>query len=188
MNEIKVKCPTCGKVLRLAETPDIGKAVFTCPVCNNKHVVGRCQRIQSMPSAEETQYAGSAGSNAYGAEETRIAGRETGSGGAGMQNIGHLVDAAGRNYQLRCGVNTIGRQANTSSATVQIQTPDLYMSRNHAVIEVRTVSGRTVYLLKNSTNKNPSYMNGSMISAGDQLVLNDGDRMKFGNTELIFKL
>ena len=43
MNEIKIKCPTCGKVLRLQDAPNINAAFFTCPVCEEKHVVGKCQ-------------------------------------------------------------------------------------------------------------------------------------------------
>lgn len=42
MNEIKIKCPTCGKVLRLQDAPNINAASFTCPVCEEKHVVGKC--------------------------------------------------------------------------------------------------------------------------------------------------
>ena len=44
MNEIKIKCPTCGKVLRLKDVPNINAAFFTCPVCKEKHIVGKCQR------------------------------------------------------------------------------------------------------------------------------------------------
>lgn len=44
MNEIKIKCPTCGKVLCLQEAPNIDAAFFTCPVCKEKHIVGKCQR------------------------------------------------------------------------------------------------------------------------------------------------
>ena len=30
MSEIKIKCPTCGKVLRLQDAPNIDAAFFTC--------------------------------------------------------------------------------------------------------------------------------------------------------------
>ena len=49
MNEIKIKCPTCGKVLRLKDVPNINAAFFTCPVCKEKHIVGKCQRYVEQP-------------------------------------------------------------------------------------------------------------------------------------------
>lgn len=63
MNEIKIKCPTCGKVLRLQDAPNINAASFTCPVCEEKHVVGKCQRYVEQPkpmasSGDETRYGG----------------------------------------------------------------------------------------------------------------------------------
>lgn len=182
MSEIKIKCPTCGKVLRLADAPNINQATFTCPICKDKHVVGNCQRFVEAPSfsSEETQYGGNANRSNYGGEETQIA--------SVPQGTGCLVDSTGRSYLLYQGVNTIGRQAQTSTATVQIMTDDHYMSRSHAVIEVHQANGKVIHLLKNGVNKNPSYLNGNLIADGDQLILNNGDRMKFGKTELTFKL
>lgn len=107
-------------------------------------------------------------------------------GPAPNRKTGKLVDAMGRCYQLKQGSNTIGRKATTSSATVQIQTTDRTMSRSHAIIEVYNQRGQTVHLLKNGANKNPSYLNGALISQFDQLILNNGDRIKMGSTELTF--
>lgn len=179
MSEIKIKCPTCGKILSLADAPNINQASFTCPICKEKHVVGSCQRYVNTPSAEETRIAGG---YATGGEETRIYSAPQ------QPAIGSLVDASGRVYALRQGINTIGRKAQTSSATVQIVTADLYMSRSHAIIEVRHAGDKFIHILRNGANKNPSYRNGALIADGDQEILNNGDRMTFGKTELTFKL
>lgn len=203
MSEIKIKCPTCGKVLRLADAPNINQASFTCPVCKDKHVVGKCQRVMNTPTSEETQYDSHQSTGYSCGEETQIGGcsqrsEETQIGGYSQRGdetrigfapkgAGCLVDSFGRSYPLRQGVNTIGRKAQTSTATIQIQTDDHYMSRNHAIIEVRHGGGKTICLLKNWDNKNSSYLNGTLVAAGDQLVLNNGDRMRFGKTELTFK-
>lgn len=76
MNEIKIKCPTCGKVLRLKDVPNINAAFFTCPVCKEKHIVGKCQRYVEQPkpiasSGDETQYGGGFVQQS-GGDETRI--------------------------------------------------------------------------------------------------------------------
>lgn len=183
--EIKIKCPSCGKILRLADNPNINNAVFTCPVCKEKHKVGNCQRITNAPvqniASEETQYSFQSMS-AGGVDETMIAGSTT-----KVLTPGRLVDNFGRSYTLNLGVSTIGRKAVTSIALRQIDTDDRTMSRNHAIIEVKASGGQLIHIIRNSANKNPSYLNGKIIEANDQLILNDGDRLKFGSTELIFK-
>ncbi len=198
MNEIKIKCPTCGKVLRLQDAPNINAASFTCPVCEEKHVVGKCQRYVEQPkpmvsSGDETRYGGA--SARQGGDETRIGSQpqcggsdETRIGSASSPAVGVLVDNLGRTYQLRSGINTIGRKAASSPASVQIATDDRTMSRSHAVIEVSHAGGKTIHILRNGANKNPSFLNGSLIGQQDQLILNNGDRIKMGNTEMTFKI
>lgn len=198
MNEIKIKCPTCGKVLRLQDAPNINAAFFTCPVCKEKHIVGKCQRYVEQPkpmasSGDETRYGGA--SAQQGGDETRIGSQpqcggsdETRIGSASSPAVGVLVDNLGRTYQLRSGINTIGRKAASSPASVQIATDDRTMSRSHAVIEVSHAGGKTIHILRNGANKNPSFLNGSLIGPHDQLILNNGDRIKMGNTEMTFKI
>lgn len=198
MNEIKIKCPTCGKVLRLQDAPNINAASFTCPVCKEKHVVGKCQRYVEQPkpmvsSGDETRYGGA--SAQQGGDETRIGSQpqcggsdETRIGSASSPAVGVLVDNLGRTYQLRSGINTIGRKAASSPASVQIATDDRTMSRSHAVIEVSNAGEKTIHILRNGANMNPSYLNSTLIGPQDQLILNNGDRIKMGNTEVTFKI
>ena len=184
MSEIKIKCPTCGKILRLNDTPNIDNASFTCPVCREKHIVGNCQRYVEPPKyvasvGEETQY-GSLSSRQTSTEEAQMVSAPQG-------DIGYLEDRFGNTYKLHLGINTIGRKANTSTATLQIDTTDRTMSRSHAIIEVRDAGGQIIHILRNGANKNPSYHNGTLIGSADQLILNNGDAVKFGSTELTFK-
>lgn len=190
MSEILIKCPTCGKLLRIKETVKL----FICPVCKEKHRVGNCQRIQKKPQKdiEATQYGTSQSNTSGSGEETQY--EPNGSGAVeetrvanAPVNVGYLVDSAGRRYQLSKGVNTIGRKAMTSNATVQVDDPNGYMSRNHASIEVRERGNQLLYIMKNTLNKNPSYVNGNLVNEGDQLILNHGDRLKLGFNELTFK-
>ena len=194
MSEISIKCPTCGKILRIKETPTINTAKFICPVCKEKHIVGNCQRIQKNrpKDIEATQYGTSQSTTSGSAEDTQY--EPNGSGAVegtrvanAPVNVGYLVDSAGRRYQLSKGVNTIGRKAMASNATVQIDDPNGYMSRNHASIEVRERGNQLLYIMKNTLNKNPSYVNGNLVNEGDQLILNHGDRLKLGFNELTFK-
>ena len=147
----------------MQDSPTINTASFTCPVCKEKHVVGNCQRFVEQPKpqqpvGEETQY-GPTASRMSSGDETQYAGggystigEETQIYSTPQSNIGSLVDALGRTYKLHLGINTIGRRASTSSATVQIDTADRTMSRSHAVIEVRNAGGQMVHILKNGAN------------------------------------
>lgn len=186
MSEIKIKCPSCGKILRIPYRPNIDKAVITCPVCKEKHIVGNCERYNPQPvnrtSAEETQYGDVR--NTSSGDETLIGDSDgTRIGTQQPVGVGKLVDGNGEEYLLRQGVNTIGRKASTSNATLQINTADRYMSRSHAIISVNA----GIHIIRNHENKNPSYVNGIMIVGNDQVVLNDGDNVKLGNTVLTFR-
>lgn len=184
--KIKVKCPSCGKVLILDDIPNIDKMSFTCPACKGKYLVGNCQRVvekSQVTTGEETQIVGY--NNTSSRKATQIVGYNNKV--SAVAKAGTLVDSFGRTYQLRFGINTIGRKANSSTATVQIDTSDRTMSRSHAVIEVRNAGGQAIHILKNGANKNPSYHKGSLIGPADQMILNNGDLVKFGNTELTYK-
>lgn len=154
-------------------------ATFTCPNCGQKHVVGDCQRYSPTPllDVDGTRYDAAAPA---GGERTVV-------GMPSPAEVGRLVDAGGAEYGLSMGRNTIGRKASTSTASVQIATSDRTMSRNHAVIEVRSVGAGVQHILSNGENKNPSYLNGMLIGVGDRLVLSSGDSIKMGETVLTFK-
>lgn len=195
MSEIKIKCPTCGKVLRLEGVPNINSAHFTCPVCKEKHLVGNCQRFTEQPNppsvCDETRYGYASVKQQHSTDETMLSGQggcdQTRIEPAQKQAAGTLVDCFGKSYHLQMGVNTVGRKAASSTASVQIATDNRTMSRNHAIIEVCNTGERIISILRNGANKNPSYLNGVLIGQQDQFVLNNGDHIIMGGTELTFK-
>lgn len=196
MSELKVKCPSCGKVFIIASQHGIETKTFTCTVCKTRSLIGPNLVVvkpkPASPAGEETQYGPSVRGCSTG-EETQYnpsgasRGEETVYNSSASQKPAQLVDNFGRSYSLHPGINTIGRKANSSTATVQIAVEDKYMSRSHAIIEVRNAGGQLVYIMKNGANKNPSYLNGTLVGPSDQLILNNGDRIKLGYTELTFK-
>lgn len=226
MADMRIKCPTCGKVLKIACSEGENKS-FVCPVCMQRHKVSECQKADPLPrrphvnpagprgdvapaaprSGGETQYGFGGGVPMGGGDETQfgpaprpaLGGDETQIGGLGgfagrghdetqvFARPGYLVDSLGNRYDLKEGNNIVGRRAMSSRATIQIEDPTGYMSRSHASIEVRIQGGSLLHILSNTINKNPSFVNGTKVEQGDQLILNDGDRLKFASTELTFK-
>jgi hypothetical protein len=95
----------------------------------------------------------------------------------------------GVNYPLVEGRNIVGRKGNTSKATVQIETADRYMSRQHVAIEVTTLPNGTLkVLLSNYQNKNLTSVDGQPIETGDAIRLTDGNAITMGHSTLTFKL
>lgn len=104
-----------------------------------------------------------------------------------LSATGKLVDNYGRSYSLAMGINTIGRGDSSSSASVQISTEDLYMSRNHAVIDVINTGREISHVLKFGENRQISiYHNGVPLNVGSNARLSNGDRIRLGHTELTF--
>ena len=87
----------------------------------------------------------------------------------------HLQHAA-QDYPLAEGQNLVGRKGDTSKATVQIDTTDRYMSRQHVCITVTTLpDGNVKAILSNYQNKNLTTIDGQEIETGDAIRLTDGN-------------
>ena len=89
-----------------------------------------------------------------------------------------LVDSAGREYFLREGENTVGREA----ADVLLGDPTV--SRRHAVI---TSEGGKVSV-SDLGSTNATYAAGIQVQANDRVEIVDGDELKFGSAVLTLRL
>jgi hypothetical protein len=95
----------------------------------------------------------------------------------------------GKDYHLEEGQNIVGRQGQTSKATVQIETADRYMSRQHCSITVTTLpDGTKKAVLSNYQNKNLTSVDGQEIETGDAIRLTNGNSITMGHTTVTFKL
>ena len=96
--------------------------------------------------------------------------------------------SSGRSYSLQLGKNTLGRKAPTSDASVQIETTDSFMSRNHIGIDVENQNGGIYCVLYNTRNRNKTLVNGTRVEDGDRIELQSGTIITLGNTQLKFTL
>jgi pSer/pThr/pTyr-binding forkhead associated (FHA) protein len=90
-----------------------------------------------------------------------------------------LVDVAGREYPLKPGTNTVGREA------ADVMLPDRTVSRRHAVVVVDP--GGEVWL-EDSGSTNGTQRAGRHVPAGQRAALDDGVRVQFGAVELILRI
>ena len=115
----------------------------------------------------------------FASEETEI----VGGGYDRASNAVARLTVNGRQYTLRSGRNIIGRQGDTSEATVQIVTNDMYMSRQHCVITVIPQSdGRVSAKISNYQNKNKTMINGRILDSMKEVWLPNVCDITMGHT------
>lgn len=186
METVKIKCPHCGVVLTIKYIPNLEQKSIPCPVCKKNSPYTSYRKIEPQSANPKDN-----GETLVNGDKTQLNDDETevGKGVSKKKSgIGLLrLPGLGISYNLHPGVNIIGRKAQTSNATVQIETSDRTMSRMHICIEVcQLKSGDYVHYLSNKDNKNDTYVSGQLVYKGDRIVLNGDESIKMGNTIVRF--
>jgi hypothetical protein len=103
------------------------------------------------------------------------------------KKIGKLV-CGGKDYELKLGMNTIGRESPKSTATLQISTVDRTVSRVHAEIEVVRLENERIKVIlrdirsKEKIDAKPMFIEDQLIFPEDRVHLENGDTFKIGDT------
>lgn len=170
-------CPNCRSRLSVQDVPGIQDKILACPICKYKAKVSLYQM-------------GQAGKGDQGAsdEATRLP------GSFGQQvktDTGQMrVLQTGQICELRMGSQVLGRLAQSGTADLQIGSDtyrDEYMSRRHVQIDVvRTALGIEHHLVEIGS-KNIIQLNGRDIMRGDEIVLNFGDKLTLGKTDIVLE-
>lgn len=93
----------------------------------------------------------------------------------------------GKVYPLRMGRNTVGRRSESSTATLQIETEDRYMSRVNAIVEVsRTAYGDWHIIIGSCNENNLVKIDGHSLLIGDRVVLQAGNIIRLGHSDIAF--
>ena len=169
---VEIVCPRCQVRLSVTNSKHEDVKRIVCPQCGKQMDI-RFRR----PKSED-------GATQLGGVPT---GGETQLGGAVVHPMSCHLMLNGKRYDLQIGRNTIGRKAKTSTADVQLDTDDLFMSRQHAIINVRRLpNGGITTSISNDQNKNATLVNNMELAKADEIVLNDGDQIKMGETIVTF--
>lgn len=198
MQTKRVVCPRCRAVLDVKNSQNETVKQITCPSC--KTVLQVKFQPQQEPLEAKTYYpspkqpAADSGKTQLGGAggDTKLGGSVSGSTVLGVPTKATAtakLTFGGKDYPLQVGPNIVGRQATTSKATVQIETADRYMSRQHCIINVSTLhDGSKKAVLSNYQNKNSTTIDGQLIGKGDEIRLTDGNSITMGHTTVTFKL
>ena len=88
-----------------------------------------------------------------------------------------------RNYQLRFGCQWVGRKKEGNDAEVQIPDDSRYMSKKHAIMELKcTAAG--VECTFEEHGKNPTSKEGITLVEDDIIFLNINDCLTLGTTKM----
>ena len=199
MQTKRIICPKCRAVLDVKNSQNETVKQITCPSC--KTILQVKFQPQQEPMEAKTFYAPPKRPMAdSGATQLAGVGGETLLGGSlngatqlytPTQNaaVTAKLSFGGKDYPLKEGQNIVGRQGQTSKATVQIETADRYMSRQHCSITVSTLpDGTKKAVLSNYQNKNLTTIDGQPIETGDTIRLTNGNSITMGHTTVTFKL
>jgi hypothetical protein len=172
---IQVKCPHCKVGLKVDERK-IPKGInsFKCPQC--KYDIP----LSSLAAIKKEQRA---------ADETDTVVFQSAKAGYGKLTVLSNAGTKEQVFHLQEGHFIAGRKSSVSEADIRIETEDKMMSRNHARIDVRKDSqGGLMHCLSDNQSKNRTMYNGVFLDEGEEVVLQDNDEIKLGNTLLRFNV
>ena len=162
MEKKTIKCPRCHGILEVTNPKAEPVLLITCP----NPQCGAKMRVT------------------FATGDTILADRQPHD-----DQIGHLV-FDGEPYALAEGTNTVGRKSKNSTATIQLPTEDLSMSRIHAQIQVtRLKSGRIKAVLcdlrdAEKMQQCPTLIEDEPLQPEDAFVLAHGDVITLGATRI----
>ena len=108
-----------------------------------------------------------------------------------IENVGSLWLSDGSIYPLQLGSNLVGRLSGIYKNDIGINTDDVFMGRQHFVIEVAINKfGYCEYIVSDNKSKNGTYVvfaannTKKVLSSGDKVYLKNGDIIAAGKTIL----
>ena len=162
MEKKTIKCPRCHGILEVTNPKAEPVLLITCP----NPQCGAKMRVT------------------FATGETILPDRQP-----HHDQIGHLV-FDGEPYALAEGTNTVGRKSKNSTASIQLPTGDLSMSRLHVQIQVtRLKSGRIKAVLcdlrdAEKMQQCPTLIEDEPLQPEDAFVLAHGDVITLGATHI----
>lgn len=186
MMKKSVVCPNCGAILEVVNSKNETIKQIFCPNCKidlrvkfgsppKQALDAQTYYAPKSPNMGETQLSsGKAGATIFAPSPSK--------------KVSAKLVFNGIDYPLQLGRNVVGRKATTSQASIQIDTPDRYMSRQHVLVNLTKLSDGTLKAtLCNYQNKNETTIDGQLVETGDEIRLVDGNTITMGDTSIIFR-
>ena len=162
-------CPSCKAVL------EFDRAVISMVKCPKCHYAGKVEIFKKLEPG------------------TFIPGNKTGqfSKPGNLEFLESDVEwlQTEKTVDLQIGINTLGRKSPNSTGNFQLPVEDLFMSKEHAVIDVvMKTDGVFEHRLWDKGSRNGTFHNEERLENGDVIKLIKGDIIKLGHTVLKFSV
>lgn len=178
---INLCCPSCKVHLTLpADKENNEKLLLVCPKCNFRGNPTSYIKLQSPQFSNQDK------PDIQIVDPTIIIGNNLQS----ALSIGSFREINSPDtIQLRQGLNRFGRKATNSICEHQFSNNDTFISRKHFEVNVVFNKVTLVYdhRIQDLGSTNGTRINGQKLSKGDIVLLQAGDRVLAGKTELIFE-
>ncbi|MDR3261603.1 MAG: FHA domain-containing protein [Tannerella sp.] len=200
-----LKCPKCGFQSILSQFPEVTPKKIVCPACKvvltidpnyaGKLTCPKCQYNNETSAFPEycPPKPDPNGNKQDGSIFDTLPPEEQQDGKLIRPGILRLVESdvpcGDRKIILKKGRNVIGRKAPNSSATIQLDTTDSFISRQHACIELVENPDKSLeHLLSDTGSVNGTFHNREKTEKGDIVILTPGDTIRLGHTTFQFTL
>lgn len=168
MAKIHIVCPECSKHLSFEEVPGYQNMVVECPIC---HFKANASVYQNRANNQKPTGADSMPTEIIYAPHSSV-------------DVGQIrVMSTDEVQYLKEGENVIGRRARSGDADIKISN-DAYMSRRNVRIDVVPASSGYEHRLVEINSTNVVKLNGQPVGRGDIIIINFGDVITLGNTEI----
>lgn len=116
-----------------------------------------------------------------------VAGNKTRVGANHVSSVILEVKETGKNFKIKPGVYTIGRDSSDSKATLRIS-PDIYLGRLHARLDYIEKDGIPTVILSGLNPKNPIRVNNLTLNDNMRVKLKDGCNLLLGMTNVTVRI
>lgn len=202
---MQIRCIKCQKILVIPDDKlpkDKDKLTIKCPACGQGLSFSIPKQVSTHPGVTGVQQK----SSQISGEQAINSPKEASNPGGDKTIIEWdtpvkfsprlLNQLDGSNYELSEGDNIIGRSSgeNTSTSRV-IRINDPYISHRHCLLKIVNTHGMPLCTLSDDGSISPSgkpstngtFHNGKKVGPYDKIILNDGDIITAGHTELKFE-
>ncbi|MBR1935740.1 MAG: FHA domain-containing protein [Muribaculaceae bacterium] len=184
-----ITCPKCGKKLRVKFNPQPIDDALPANGGGNETIMPNMNKPQPAPGPAPVAPPVPTPGPAAMANDTPAAPSPAGPPTPPpVPEKGIALVCNDVTYPLKPGRNHVGRQSKTKQVEVPLKISDLTVSRDNSIIDVfQRADGSYQALISNSNNQNTTYINGEPIRGEDRYVLNNGDKIVMGQTQIEFR-
>lgn len=185
MKRITMKCPgTCGKTYAVTISDEqFETQSWKCPNCGYTapfKVIHQWKNPMPIPPEPPIPPVGE--DNGDAAPRTKRYDPNANKTQVAHQMVWQVAGGGARiTIPLRPGRYIVGRKSSDSPANIKVA-PDIYMSREHAILIVEPQGTKMTAKIAPKKPKNALYVNKRMLNINECVTLNTGDIIVMGNT------